>query len=172
MHAGTFGRHSTDSRHSGPSCGRNRHASSCARGQTARRRVADTRDQLTEQELQIAHFVAQGLTNREVAAQLFLSPRTIAAQLRNSFRKLGISSRTELARLHLEFVCAATRRTRPLRHASVRRRAPIAPGCERDSRPNGRCYGASTHLTLGAFERSLKPQASLSSWATSAAIRS
>jgi DNA-binding CsgD family transcriptional regulator len=147
-------------------------ASSCARGQTARRRVADTRDQLTEQELQIAHFVAQGLTNREVAAQLFLSPRTIAAQLRNSFRKLGISSRTELARLHLEFVCAATRRTRPLRHASVRRRAPIAPGCERDSRPNGRCYGASTHLTLGAFERSLKPQASLSSWATSAAIRS
>jgi ATP/maltotriose-dependent transcriptional regulator MalT len=78
-----------------------------ASGQTARRRVADTRDQLTEQELQIAHFVAQGLSNREVAAQLFLSPRTIAAHLRNIFRKLGISSRTELARLHLESVGAA-----------------------------------------------------------------
>jgi DNA-binding CsgD family transcriptional regulator len=78
-----------------------------ASGQTARRRVADTRDQLTEQELQIAHFVAQGLSNRDVAAQLFLSPRTIAAHLRNVFRKLGISSRTELARLHLESVGAA-----------------------------------------------------------------
>jgi len=78
-----------------------------ASGQTARRRVADTRDQLTEQELQIAHFVAQGLSNRDVAAQLFLSPRTIAAHLRNIFRKLGISSRTELARLHLESVGAA-----------------------------------------------------------------
>jgi DNA-binding CsgD family transcriptional regulator len=73
-----------------------------ASGQTARRRVAATRDQLTEQELQIANFVAQGLSNREVAAQLFLSPRTIAAHLRNIFRKHGISSRTELARLHLE----------------------------------------------------------------------
>jgi ATP/maltotriose-dependent transcriptional regulator MalT len=79
-----------------------------ASGQTARRRVADTRGQLTEQELQIAHFVAQGLSNRDVAAQLFLSPRTIAAHLRNIFRKLGISSRTELARLHLESVAAAT----------------------------------------------------------------
>ncbi|HEY3205708.1 MAG TPA: LuxR C-terminal-related transcriptional regulator, partial [Gaiellaceae bacterium] len=78
-----------------------------ASGQTARRRVVDTRDQLTEQELQIAHFVAQGLSNRDVAAQLFLSPRTIAAHLRNIFRKLGISSRTELARLHLESVGAA-----------------------------------------------------------------
>jgi DNA-binding CsgD family transcriptional regulator len=79
-----------------------------ASGQTARRRVVDTRDQLTEQELQIAHFVAQGLSNREVAAQLFLSPRTIAAHLRSIFRKLGISSRTELARLHLESVGAAS----------------------------------------------------------------
>ena len=78
-----------------------------ASGQSARRRVDDTRGQLTEQELQIAHFVAQGLSNREVAAQLFLSPRTIAAHLRNVFRKLGISSRTELARLHLESVGAA-----------------------------------------------------------------
>src|SRR5262249_5711463 len=80
-----------------------------ASGQTARRRVTDTRDQLTEQELQIAHFVAQGLSNREVGAQLFLSPRTIAAHLRNIFRKLGISSRTELARIHLQSVGAPAR---------------------------------------------------------------
>ena len=69
--------------------------------QTARRRDPSTRDELTAQELQIAQFVAQGLTNREVAAQLFLSPRTIDFHLRNVFRKLGISSRTQLARLEV-----------------------------------------------------------------------
>ena len=61
-----------------------------------------TIDQLTEQEVQIMGFVAEGLTNREVVAQLFLSPRTVDFHLRNIFRKLGITSRTELARLALE----------------------------------------------------------------------
>jgi DNA-binding CsgD family transcriptional regulator len=75
-----------------------------ASGQTARRRIPSTQDQLTAQELQIAHFVAQGLSNRDVGAQLFLSPRTIAAHLRSVFRKLGISSRTELARVYLEAI--------------------------------------------------------------------
>lgn len=73
-----------------------------ASGQTARRRDPSTRAQLTAQELQIARFVAQGFTNREVAAQLFLSPRTVAFHLRNVFRKLDISSRTALARLDLD----------------------------------------------------------------------
>jgi DNA-binding CsgD family transcriptional regulator len=68
-----------------------------ASGQTARRRDPSTLDDLTPQELQIAQFVAGGRSNREVAAQLFLSPRTIDFHLRNVFRKLGISSRTELA---------------------------------------------------------------------------
>lgn len=73
-----------------------------ASGETARKRDPSTRGDLTAQELQIAHFVAEGLTNREVAARLFLSPRTIDFHLRNIFRKLGISSRVQLARLDLD----------------------------------------------------------------------
>jgi DNA-binding NarL/FixJ family response regulator/predicted ATPase len=73
-----------------------------ASGQMARRREPSTRDDLTAQELQIARFVARGSSNREVAAQLFLSPRTIDFHLRNIFRKLGISSRIQLVALDLD----------------------------------------------------------------------
>jgi DNA-binding CsgD family transcriptional regulator len=72
-----------------------------ATGETARKRDVSTVDQLTPQELQISRFVAEGLTNKEIAAQLFLSPRTIDAHLRNVFSKLGITSRTQLARVPL-----------------------------------------------------------------------
>jgi DNA-binding CsgD family transcriptional regulator len=58
--------------------------------------------QLTAQELQVARFVAQGLSNRDVAAQLFVSPRTIDFHLRNVFAKVGVSSRTQLAHASLE----------------------------------------------------------------------
>jgi DNA-binding CsgD family transcriptional regulator len=71
-------------------------------GETARQRNPSTLDQLTPQELQIVRFVGQGATNREVAAQLFLSPRTIDYHLRQIFTKLGISSRAELIRLHVD----------------------------------------------------------------------
>ncbi len=73
-----------------------------ASGRTMRTRDPSTLLQLTPQEIQVARFVARGLSTREVAAQLFLSPRTIDFHLRNVFAKLGISSRSELARLRLE----------------------------------------------------------------------
>jgi DNA-binding NarL/FixJ family response regulator len=69
-----------------------------ATGETARKRDPSTLDQLTPQELQIAGLVADGLTNRDIAAQLYLSPRTIDYHLRKVFAKLGIASRTELVR--------------------------------------------------------------------------
>lgn len=67
-----------------------------ASGETARRRTPDAITQLTPQELQIARLVTTGLTNKEVAAQLYLSPRTIDAHLRSVFAKLGITSRRHL----------------------------------------------------------------------------
>lgn len=70
-----------------------------AAGRTARKRDPSAALQLTPQEVQVARFVARGLHSREVAAQLFLSTRTVDFHLRNVFTKLGISSRTELARL-------------------------------------------------------------------------
>lgn len=69
-----------------------------ASGETVRRRSEAATEDLTSHELQVARVVAQGATNREAAAQLFLSPKTIDFHLRNVYRKLGIRSRTELAR--------------------------------------------------------------------------
>ncbi len=69
-----------------------------ATGETARKRDMTAVAQLTPQELQIAGLVTEGLTNKEIAAQLFLSPRTVDYHLRKVFTKLGIASRTELVR--------------------------------------------------------------------------
>jgi DNA-binding CsgD family transcriptional regulator len=70
-----------------------------ATGETARKREPSTLTQLTPQQLHIVRLVAEGATNKDVAAQLFLSPRTVDHHLRNVFTKLGISSRAELIRL-------------------------------------------------------------------------
>lgn len=67
-----------------------------ATGETARSRTDHARDQLTMQELHIARQVATGVTSKEVAARLFLSPRTVDTHLRNIYRKLGINSRRQL----------------------------------------------------------------------------
>jgi DNA-binding NarL/FixJ family response regulator len=69
-----------------------------ATGQRARKRTVNTLGELTPQEAQISRLVAQGHTNREIAAQLFISPSTVEYHLRKVFRKLGVKSRTQLAR--------------------------------------------------------------------------
>jgi DNA-binding CsgD family transcriptional regulator len=69
-----------------------------ATGETVGPRTPDRRGELTPQELQIAGLAGEGKTNREIAAQLYLSPKTIEYHLANTYRKLGIHSRVELAR--------------------------------------------------------------------------
>ena len=72
-----------------------------ATGESARKRDASTIDDLTPQELRIAQLVAAGASNRDAAAQLFVSPKTVEYHLRKVFLKLGLSSRVELARVQL-----------------------------------------------------------------------
>jgi DNA-binding CsgD family transcriptional regulator len=67
-----------------------------ATGEKVRKRTHDTRDQLTAQEKQIARLAADGHTNPEIGAQLFLSPRTVEWHLRKVFTKLDVDSRMQL----------------------------------------------------------------------------
>jgi len=67
-----------------------------ATGETVRKRQPDTLNDLTAQEAQIAGLARDGLTNPEIAAQLFISPRTVEWHLRKTFSKLGITSRRQL----------------------------------------------------------------------------
>jgi len=58
-------------------------------GRAPWKRTADTRDQLTAQEVQVAQLAPRGTTNREIAAQLFISPSTVEYHVRKAFRKLS-----------------------------------------------------------------------------------
>ena len=69
-----------------------------ATGERARQRTAETAEELTPQEAQIARLISQGDSNRGIAAQLFLSPATVDYHLRKVFRKTGVASRIQLAR--------------------------------------------------------------------------
>ena len=68
-----------------------------ATGATARKRRVEASGDLTPQEAQVAHLAREGLSNREIASRLFLSPRTVEYHLRKVFTKLQIRSRHELA---------------------------------------------------------------------------
>ena len=67
-----------------------------ATGEKARKRTVETRDDLTAQERQIAQLARDRLSNPEIGARLFLSPRTVEWHLRKVYGKLGVSSRKEL----------------------------------------------------------------------------
>jgi ATP/maltotriose-dependent transcriptional regulator MalT len=71
-----------------------------ARAELARAKVAPSHDlALTPSELRVAELAASGMTNRDVAAALFISPKTVEANLARIYRKLGIKTRAELGRL-------------------------------------------------------------------------
>ena len=67
-----------------------------ATGETARKRTVDTAGELTSQEFQVARLARDGLSNPEIGARLFISPRTVQYHLRKVFGKLDISSRSQL----------------------------------------------------------------------------
>ena len=88
---------------------RRRNSPTARHGHIRRRnRPVDGWDSLTDGERRVVALVAEGLTNRQVAARAFLSRHTVDFHLRQVFRKLNVCSRVELARLAIEHELTAT----------------------------------------------------------------
>jgi DNA-binding NarL/FixJ family response regulator len=79
-----------------------------ASGESSGRRAPGTWDRLSPQELQIVQLAADGLSNREIGQQLYLSHRTVGTHLYRVFPKLGITSRSELRGLLDRGVASST----------------------------------------------------------------
>jgi DNA-binding NarL/FixJ family response regulator len=73
-----------------------------ATGERARKRSLDSDGRLTPPATRVAQLASQGSTNAEIAAQMFVSPSTVEYHLHKVFRKLGVRSRTQLARQVLD----------------------------------------------------------------------
>src|SRR4029077_477312 len=79
-----------------------------ATGEHVRDRTLRGVEELTSQESQVAGLAAEGYTNRQIAEQLFISPKTVEYHLKKAYRKLDVTSRTQLARRLAQGVPAAS----------------------------------------------------------------
>ena len=111
-----------------------------ATGERARQRTAETETELTPQEAQIARLVSQGHSNRDIAAQLFLSPSTVDYHLRKVYRKTGVTSRTQLARTMADGRRTESNHVTARTRSSCGREITIPANCNAPGGPRVRPY--------------------------------